>query len=65
MLTSFWICLFFSHVEYDVGGVKHMRMKFYIEGQHRKATVNLEMKQVKTFFSDLRYTVLVCKDDMF
>ncbi|CAE1254265.1 TIM21 [Acanthosepion pharaonis] len=44
-----------NHVEYDVGGVKHMRMKFYIEGQHRKATVNLEMKQNESGKYEYRY----------
>lgn len=34
-----------SHLEYDKEGVKHMRMKFYIEGPIRKGTVNLEVYQ--------------------
>ncbi|CAH1779998.1 unnamed protein product [Owenia fusiformis] len=33
---------FTSHSEYEVEGVKHIRMKFYIEGPHNKGTVHLE-----------------------
>ncbi|XP_039291658.1 mitochondrial import inner membrane translocase subunit Tim21 [Nilaparvata lugens] len=32
-----------SHVIYEKDGVEHLRMKFYIEGLHKKATVHLEM----------------------
>lgn len=34
-----------SHLEYEKNGVKHMRMKFYIEGPIRRGTVNLEVYQ--------------------
>lgn len=32
-----------SHLEYMKDGVKHMRMKFYIQGPIRRGTVNLEV----------------------
>ncbi|RZF46067.1 hypothetical protein LSTR_LSTR004780 [Laodelphax striatellus] len=32
-----------SHVIYEKDGVEHLRMKFYIEGLRKKATVHLEM----------------------
>ena len=35
-----------SNVEYEKEGVKHMRMKFYLEGPHRKGTAQLEAKKV-------------------
>ncbi|KAK2193046.1 hypothetical protein NP493_18g10000 [Ridgeia piscesae] len=35
-----------SNVEYEKEGVKHMRMKFYLEGPHRKGTVHLEAKKM-------------------
>ncbi|XP_050399231.2 mitochondrial import inner membrane translocase subunit Tim21 [Patella vulgata] len=34
-----------SHLEFMEDGVKHIRMKFYIEGPHKKGTVTLESKQ--------------------
>lgn len=34
-----------NHLEYMKDGVKHMRMKFYIEGPIRRGTVNLEVYQ--------------------
>ena len=33
-------------MEFMKNGVKHMRMKFYIEGPIRRGTVNLEVYQV-------------------
>ena len=38
--------IYFSHSEFIKDGVKHMRMKFYIEGPTRRGTVNLEVYQV-------------------
>lgn len=40
------LLLFFSHVIYNKDGVEHLRMKFYIEGLRKKATVFLEMREV-------------------
>lgn len=37
----------FSHVEFNQGNIKYLRMKFYIEGPFGKATVNLEKKKVR------------------
>lgn len=34
-----------SHVEFEQDGVKCMRMKFYIQGSRKKATVHLEVRQ--------------------
>ncbi len=44
-----------SHLEYEQDGVKHMRMKFYIQGPKRKGTVQLEVQQGKTGRYDYRY----------
>ncbi|XP_022098060.1 mitochondrial import inner membrane translocase subunit Tim21-like [Acanthaster planci] len=44
-----------SHFEYEQDGVKHMRMKFYIQGPKRKATVHLEVKEGETGKYDYRY----------
>lgn len=35
-----------SHLLYDVEGVPHMRMKFYLQGPYKKGTVQLEVKKV-------------------
>lgn len=34
-----------SHVEFEKGGVKHMRMQFYLQGPHRTGTVHVEVKK--------------------
>ncbi|XP_033626777.1 mitochondrial import inner membrane translocase subunit Tim21-like [Asterias rubens] len=44
-----------SHLEFEQDGVKHMRMKFYIQGPKRKGTVQLEVQQGKTGRFDYRY----------
>ncbi|XP_071508705.1 mitochondrial import inner membrane translocase subunit Tim21-like, partial [Diadema antillarum] len=44
-----------SHLEYSQNGVNFMRMKFYLEGPHRKATVHLEMKQNENGRYEYRY----------
>ena len=41
--------LVFSHSEYELEGIRHMRMKFYVEGPFRKGTVHLEVKMVISF----------------
>lgn len=40
---------FFSHVEYMKDGLKHMRLKFYIEGSEPRiqGTVHSEVKEVR------------------
>jgi len=40
------------HSEFEVGGVKHIRLVFYIEGPSNKGTVHVEAKQVATSASD-------------
>ncbi|XP_038070171.1 mitochondrial import inner membrane translocase subunit Tim21-like [Patiria miniata] len=44
-----------SHLEYEQDGVKHMRMKFYIQGPKRKGTVHLEVKEGETGKYEYRY----------
>ncbi|XP_041454170.1 mitochondrial import inner membrane translocase subunit Tim21-like isoform X1 [Lytechinus variegatus] len=44
-----------SHLEYSQEGVNFMRMKFYLEGPERKATVHLEMKQNESGRYEYRY----------
>lgn len=40
----------FSHIEYVKDGLKHMRLKFYIEGieSGKQGTVHVEVKEVCT-----------------
>ena len=38
-----------SHLEYEVDGVTHMRMKFYVTGQRRKGEVHLDLKKAIGF----------------
>lgn len=45
-----------AHSVFDRNGVPHMRMQFYIQGIRNKATVHLEMKQVR---------FVVCRRDNF
>eukprot|EP00057_Strongylocentrotus_purpuratus_P014508 XP_011668982.1 PREDICTED: mitochondrial import inner membrane translocase subunit Tim21 [Strongylocentrotus purpuratus] len=44
-----------SHLEYSQDGVSFMRMKFYLEGPERKATVHLEMKKNESGRYEYRY----------
>ena len=48
-LKHVYYFIFSSHSEYELEGVKHMRMKFYVEGPFRKGTVHLEVKMVSFF----------------
>jgi len=41
------------HTEFEVSGVKHMRLLFYIEGPDSKGTVHVEAKQVVYSFISL------------
>ena len=45
-----WLVMFCinRHSEFDVSGVKHIRLLFYIQGAHHKGTVHVEAKQVAT-----------------
>lgn len=45
------VCFHLSHVEYLKDGLKHMRLKFYIEGSEPglKGTVHSESKEVGIF----------------
>ncbi|XP_029653048.1 mitochondrial import inner membrane translocase subunit Tim21 [Octopus sinensis] len=49
-----------SHAEFKVGDVKHLRLRFYIEGPYRKATVNLEKKQNENGKYEYRYLFVQC-----
>uniref|UniRef100_T1J544 Mitochondrial import inner membrane translocase subunit Tim21 n=1 Tax=Strigamia maritima TaxID=126957 RepID=T1J544_STRMM len=44
-----------SHLEYVKDGVNYMRMKFYIEGSLKKATVHLEVMENSSGRYDFRY----------
>ena len=35
------------HTVFDVNGVKHMRLQFYLEGPHHKGTAQAEVQQVQ------------------
>jgi len=52
---SVFSCMFFlnRHTEFEVSGVKHMRLLFYIEGPDSKGTVHVEAKQVVYSFISL------------
>lgn len=50
-----FVILFFSHLEYVQDGVNYMRMKFYLKGSRRSATVHLEMKENEKGNFDYRY----------
>lgn len=52
-----------SHVLYNKDGVPHLRMKFYIEGIRKKATVHLEMKENED--GDYVYRYLFVETDDF
>ena len=50
-------------MKFDVDGVQHTRLRFYIEGPHRKAIVLTELKQVLCCDSTVLvevYMVLLC-----
>lgn len=57
LLLEFFYSLFsyfhFSHVEYVKDGLKHMRLKFYIEGSEPglKGTVHSESKEVSLYLN--------------
>jgi len=44
-----------SHTEYEREGVKHMRMKFYVEGTAKKGTAHLEVVKNDRGKYDFRY----------
>lgn len=44
-----------SHVLYEKDGVNYLRMKFYLKGSRRKATVHLEMKENEKKKFEYRY----------
>lgn len=41
-----------NHLFYEKNGVKHLRMKFYLEGTRNKATVHLDMVEVSVIIDD-------------
>jgi hypothetical protein len=46
------------HQNFLVGNTKHIRMKYYVEGQFRKGTVHLEKKMnVRLNNPNLRYSL--------
>ncbi|KAK7505276.1 hypothetical protein BaRGS_00003438 [Batillaria attramentaria] len=44
-----------SHTEFEVNGVPHMRMRFYVEGPYRKATVHVEVEKGESGKYEYRY----------
>lgn len=51
-----------SHIFFERDGVEHLRMKFYIEGCRKKATVNLEMKKNASGNFEYRYLFVQLND---
>ncbi|XP_076449014.1 mitochondrial import inner membrane translocase subunit Tim21-like [Babylonia areolata] len=47
-----------SHTEFEVRGVPHMRMRFYIEGPYKKATVHVEVQKDDSGKFEYRYLVV-------
>lgn len=47
------MCFYISHLEYLKDGLKHMRLKFYIEGSEPglKGTVHSESKEVGILYN--------------
>ena len=53
-----------SHVTFEKDGVRHMRMKFYIQGIRRRGTVNLEVQEDKSGYYIFRYLYVLVDDIM-
>jgi len=60
LVTPYCVCVcvingvhYSSHWEYERDDIKHMRMKFYIEGPNGKGTVHLEATQVSADVNEL------------
>ncbi|KAL8593080.1 hypothetical protein ACOMHN_018006 [Nucella lapillus] len=47
-----------SHTEFEVRGVPHMRLRFYIEGPYKKATVHAEVQKGDAGKFEYRYLVV-------
>lgn len=45
----------FSHLLYSKDGINYIRMKFFIKGSRKKATVHLEMKENESRNFEYRY----------
>ncbi|XP_071869254.1 mitochondrial import inner membrane translocase subunit Tim21 [Bombus fervidus] len=51
-----------SHITFEKDGVRHMRMKFYIQGIRRRATVNLEVQEDESGNYMYRYLYVLVDD---
>ena len=51
-----------SHITFEKDGVRHMRMKFYIQGIRRRATVNLEVQEDESGNYVYRYLYVLVDD---
>ncbi|XP_060826112.1 mitochondrial import inner membrane translocase subunit Tim21 [Bombus pascuorum] len=51
-----------SHIIFERDGVRHMRMKFYIQGIRRRATVNLEVQEDESGNYMYRYLYVLVDD---
>ncbi|XP_033187736.2 mitochondrial import inner membrane translocase subunit Tim21 [Bombus vancouverensis nearcticus] len=51
-----------SHIVFEKDGVRHMRMKFYIQGIRRRATVNLEVQEDESGNYMYRYLYVLVDD---
>ncbi|XP_076762229.1 mitochondrial import inner membrane translocase subunit Tim21 [Xylocopa sonorina] len=51
-----------SHVTFVKDGVRHMRMKFYIQGIRRRGTVNLEVQEDQSGNYTYRYLYVLVDD---
>lgn len=57
-----FVCLYISHLDYLKDGLKHMRLKFYIEGSEPglKGTVHSESKEVGIFIKYMTEVLFCC-----
>uniref|UniRef100_A0A0A9XNE4 Mitochondrial import inner membrane translocase subunit Tim21 n=1 Tax=Lygus hesperus TaxID=30085 RepID=A0A0A9XNE4_LYGHE len=53
---------FVSHIKYIKDGAEHMRMKFYLKGLRKSATVHLEVKEDENRNFQYRYMFLQLED---
>ncbi|XP_012243928.1 mitochondrial import inner membrane translocase subunit Tim21 [Bombus impatiens] len=51
-----------SHIIFEKDGVRHMRMKFYIQGIRKRATVNLEVQEDESGNYMYRYLYVLVDD---
>lgn len=53
-----------SHITFERDGIRHMRMKFYVQGIKRRGTVNLEVQEDEAGKYVYRYLYVIVDDIM-